>query len=343
MPIYWRIDPASPVIVPGQLHGPLDARRASAAHVIEHDGRCLMAYWGTDAQGMHHILAAEATLERPNDWRPLGPLIGPQTLAPYNTQGPSFPFLLPVDRKLWLLYYCAWGQPTRRLPNTTGVAISEDAGRTWRYWRDSPMLALDRPYDMEGTGSLWVTHEAGRFRMWYTGIGRFFARPEGVQSGHGEVIPEIGIAYAESSDGLHWEKPRMNWLVAPRHWGVGPYEYIVSKPVMLIDDAAEGAARGGVGSPYRPRYTLWVNTFGVAYRVHRLTSDDGLSWRWTPRAGPQGELGTGGPGTFDDHQRSYPTMLRHGREIRCWYTGNAFGNRGMGYAVADADDLLTDL
>ncbi|MCX5662697.1 MAG: hypothetical protein NTW19_23705 [Planctomycetota bacterium] len=161
----WQFPAASPVIAPGQLHGPLDARRASAAHVIERDGRYFMTYWGADAAGANRIFAAEADVDRPNDWRPLGPILDPQPHAPYNCKGPSFPFVLPVDDRHWLLYFCAWGEPTRKLPNTTGVAISDDAGRTWRYWRDQPMLALDRPYDREATGSLWVTHERGRFRM----------------------------------------------------------------------------------------------------------------------------------------------------------------------------------
>jgi len=361
----WHIPQTTPVIAPGQLHGALDAKRASAAHVVRFGDMYRMAYWGTDATNKHSILGAEAPVDRPNDWRALGPMIGAQPQAPYNLNGPSFPFLLPVDDRYWLLYFCAWGQPTRRLPNTTGVAISEDAGKTWRYWRDEPMLALDRPYDTEGTGSLWVTHERGVFRMWYTAIGRFFDRPPGVQSGHGEVIPEIGIAYAESSDGLHWHKPLMDWVIKPRHWGVMPYEYIVSKPSMLIDGAVlepspsgrgqgEGVTHEDHSSPTirqeqrrphpnplpegegvrKPRYTMWVNTFGSAYRVHRLTSDDGIAWRWCERVGPQGELGHGTPGAFDDHQRSYPVMLAHGEEVRCWYTGNGFGTAGMGYAVA---------
>jgi hypothetical protein len=84
-------------------------------------------------------------------------------------------------------------------------------------------------------------------------------------------------------------------------------------------------------------YTLWVNTFGTAYRVHRLTSPDGLAWKWADRVGPDGELGVGAPGAFDDHQRSYPTLVRHGNGYRCWFTGNQFGATGMGYAVGIAD------
>ena len=49
--------------------------------------------------------------------------------------------------------------------------------------------------------------------------------------------------------------------------------------------------------------------------------------------GPEGELGCGAPGSFDDHQRSYPTIVAHEDEYRCWYTGNGFGSTGIGYAI----------
>jgi hypothetical protein len=317
----WKIHSTAPILAPGQLHGKLDTRRAGAAHIVRIDDKYRMAYWGTDADGGNHILAAESPVERPNDWTPLGPMIGPQPESELNNVGPSFPILLPVDERRWLLYFCAWGRHgSKRLPNTTGVAISDDAGKTWRYHDTQPMLPLDKPYDREGTGSLWVEREGGRFRMWYTAIGRYFARPEGIKTGHGDSIPAIGLAYAESRDGLTWEKPLEDLVVRPRGFGVEPYEYICSKPSLL---------RNADGS-----YTLWLNTFGTAYRVHRLSSRDGLRWEWLPRLGPEGELGTGVAGSFDDHQRSYPVVLRHGDELRCWYTRNNFGTTGMGYATA---------
>ena len=305
------------VVAPGQLHPAYDGALAGAAHVIERDGRYLMVYWGRDEAGRNYILQASSPVERPNDWTPFGrPLLEPQPDEPYNSRGPGFPFLLPVTKDYWLLYFCGWGQgrPDGKLPNTTGVAVSEDGGVTWRY--SAGHLPLDRPYDREGTGSVWVCLEEGRFRLYYTAIGTYYPRPAGVQSGHGDTIPMIGVAYAESEDGLHWEKPLDDWVVKPRAGGVEPYEYICSKPCVI--------AHGG-------GYTMWVNTFGTAYRVHRLTSADGIYWQWADRVGADGELGVGEAGAFDDHQRSYPTVVQYRGGYRCWYTGNGFGTGGMGY------------
>jgi hypothetical protein len=216
-----------------------------------------------------------------------------------------------------------WGhRPDGKLPNTTAAAISDDGGATWRYAGPQPLIPLDRPWDCEGTGSVWVLYDDGLYRMYYTALGPYGPAPEGVATGHGTTVPRIGIGYAESDDGLHWRKPLDGLMVEPRGFGVEPWEYIVSKPCVLR----------------RPdgRYTLWVNTFGTAYRVHRLDSDDGLHWTWADRLGPDGELGFGPTGAYDDHQRSYPTILQHGSELRCWYTANRFGATGIGYATQPA-------
>lgn len=321
--IPWTIDPENPVIPPGKLHPGLDGTRAGAAHVIETPDGFRMVYWGSTRDGQNHILQADAPFDSPNRWAPRGhPLIGPQPDMVVNCHGPGFPFLLPVADSRCLLYYTGWGErPDGKLPNTTGVAVSDDAGATWAYHGEHPVIPLDRPYDAEGTGSLWVLFEGDRYRMYYTAIGRYFSRPEGVQTGHGDTIPEIGIAYAESADGIHWEKPIDRLMIAPRGFDVEPYEYICSKPcVIKLGD----------------RYVMWVNTFGTAYRVHRLTSTDGLHWEWGERHGPDGELGVGEEGAFDDRQRSYPTVVSRDGVLHCWFTGNGFGATGMGYAVANA-------
>ena len=320
---YWRIPPSPRVVSPGLLHPQHDQSRAGAAHVVRLGDRYRMAYWGSDSDGLNYILQAETSVADPNSWQPVGSfLIGPQTDTDHNSRCPSFPFLLPVTADRWLLYFTAWGRRADgKLPDTTGVATSADGGESWRYRSAHPVLPLDRPYDAEGTGSVWILHEKGHFRMYYTAIGRYFSRPAGVDTGHGDIIPEIGIAYAESKDGIHWEKPLAHLVVSPRGAGVTPYEYICSKPCIIKQ--SDG-------------YIMWLNTFGTAYRVHRLTSQDGFTWQWAERCGPDGELGVGGQGDFDDHQRSYPTVVCAEGELRCWFTGNQFGATGMGYAVTPA-------
>ena len=316
----WTIPSAEAVIRPGQLQPQYDSRLASAGHVIKQGDEYLMSYWGANDDHKYSILQARAPISEPNAWQAVpGALLEHQPDVSHNCQGPSFPFLLPVTDDYWLLYWVGWGTPREdgKLPNTMGLAVSQDGGRTFHYHADHPVIKNDRPYDQNGAGSLQVLIEEGLFRMYYTSIGDYIDLPDGAESGHGKTIPQIGIAYAESKDGIVWEKPLDDWVIKPRGFGIDPYEYICSKPAII---------------KHGDTYILWVNTFGTAYRMHRLTSKDGIHFDWAERHGPDGEFGHGDQSAFDDHQRSYGDMVVHGDTIRCWYTGNGFGSTGMGYA-----------
>ncbi len=321
--IRWSFDAGNPVIRPGALNPPHDTKRAGAAHVLTHGNRYRMYYWGTGDDGRHSVCLATSPVEEPNRWEPMGAVLGHQEDTEYNCGGPSFPFILHLEGSRWLMYFAAWGRrsPARRLPNTTGLAVSDDEGLTWRYWGNRPILALDRPYDCEGTGSVCVLREDGLFRMYYTSLGPYQPRPEGVRTGHGDIIPHIGIGYAESRDGIEWRKPLNDLMISPRGFDTEPYEYICSKPFVVREP-------GG--------YRMWVNTFGTAYRVRSLTSHDGLAWTWN-QSGPNGDFGFGVESAFDSKQRCYPCAAKHGDKYRCWYTGDGFGATGIGYAIGECD------
>jgi hypothetical protein len=316
--IVWDFPRANPVIRPGQIHGDLDARHAGAGHVLDLGDRFRIYYWGKGSRD-NVILAAEAPRTDPHAWRPLGGvLLERQPETEHNAGGPCMPFVLPVDETRWLMALCAWGraQPGNPLPNTTLLALSDDAGLTWRYHDANPILPLDRPYDRSGTGSVSIVRHAGEFRMYYTAIGEWYDRPDGVRTGHGDRIPRIGVGYAVSRDGLVWNKPLPDLLIAPRGFGADPYEYICSMPRVMRDGAG---------------WRMFISTFGPAYRVRSLVSPDGLAWTHAP-SGPDGELGVGAAGAFDDYQRSYACAVREADTYHLWYTGNGFGATGMGYA-----------
>ncbi|MEI6914713.1 MAG: hypothetical protein WCL39_06235 [Armatimonadota bacterium] len=325
--VRWSCEPG-PVIKPGQLHGDLDAKRAGAGHVIQVGDTYLMYYWGTGADGYNRILLAQSSVDSPNKWKPLGSVLERQADTDYNFNGPGFPFVLSRDDGPWLMYFCGWGKPKPGggIPNRTGVATSYDKGRTWKYCEENPIIPLDKPYDENATGSVWVIREKDDYRMYYTSIGKYYAKPEGVKSGHGDTIPNIGVAYATSKDGIHWAKPLDHRVVEPRGFGTDPYEYIASKPCIVKNGDT---------------YTMWVHTFGTAYRLRSLTSTDGIHWLWNP-SGPEGELGTGKNGAFDAAQRTYVSVVKHNGEYRCWYTGTAFGRTGMGYATAKIQPASVD-
>jgi hypothetical protein len=321
-PVLWNIPDANPVIAPGQLHPGVDDAHAGAAHVLKLDTCFRIYYWGSGPLG-HVILMAESPLDSPNDWRPVGgPLLEAVPESEHLHNGPSFPFVLPYKGDTWLMYVGCWGKadPARPLPNTTAVAVSDDAGLSWRYATDKPCISLDKTWDSTGTGSVSVVKAARGLRMYYTSLGPWFDKPPNVQSGHGDRIPLIGVGYAESDDGISWRKPLDGLMVKPREFGFEPYEYINSKPFVMRD--GEG-------------WRMWISTFGTAYRIRSLVSQDGLEWTRVP-SDADGDLGVGNAGAFDDQQRCYASVVRDGSLLRMWFTGNGFGRTGIGYAEAYA-------
>lgn len=317
--IVWTFDEGNPVIKPGQINGKLDSIHTSSACILQIGELYRLFYWGIGDDGKNRICMAESAVDNPNDWKPLGVALEADENSEYNCAGPSFPFVVQVDEKLWYMYYCGWGRPRsdKKIPNTTGLAISEDSGMTWRYFSDKPIIDGDRPYDKNGSGSVFVLREGNEFRMYCTSIGDYFDKPEGVQTGHGEFIPKIGIGYAVSKDGIKWEKPFDHFIVEPRGFDKDPYEYVASKPWIIKDNGI---------------YRMWVHTFGTAYRIRNLISTDGINWSWIPDS-PMGDFGIGMEGAFDDKQRCYSCVIKHKDEYRLWYTGNGFGRTGMGYVT----------
>ncbi len=317
--ILWNKPANWPIIKPGQLHGELDKNGAGACHVIQEGEKLEMYYWGRGIEG-NVILSAESSLAHPTKWRPCGAiLLEPEPDNPFYCNGPSFPFVVKINDKLWYMYFVGWGRPRedKKLPNTTCLAISEDAGKTWRYYKDNPIIKLEKDFEKEATGSVSVLKIKDELWMYYTSIGTYFKKPEGVRTGHGDIIPRIGIALARSKDGINWKKEDQ-LVLAPRFFDANPYEYINSKPFVIKEE--DGLWR------------MFFSSFGFAYRIQEAQSTDGIHWQHVTKEADS-YLGIGDKGCFDDVQRSYACVIKEGELYHMWYTGNGFGNTGIGYTT----------
>ena len=278
-----------------------------------------MYYWGTGEDGFNRICLAVARVEAPHEWRFAGTVLERQAGTAYNALGPSFPFVVPRGDGAWLMYYVAWGVPRDdgKLANTTGLALSDDRGRTWRHAGESPVLALDRPWDHEGTGSVCVLAEGGVFRMYYTALGDYSPRPPGVRTRHGDLLPHIGVGYAESTDGIRWTKPLDGLMVSPprvrrRAVRVHRFQAVRPAPRRRLDPVGQHLRHGVPRAQPRRRRRpeLDLDRLGTRRRHGR-------------RAPPAASTITSAP------TRS---VVPHEGGLRCWYTGNGFGQTGIGYA-----------
>ena len=169
--------------------------------------------------------------------------------------------------------------------------------------RPEPVLTADQPWEghiikiASGTGSVLYDEQEHKFRMWYLGANQAVPR---------ETLNSYGGGYAESTDGIHWHKPR-----------VGLFEFAGSKdnnivvghglipggwpgphcPIVIEHEPGDGAEARFTGLVYSqdsrmyevfyPEYTDEQRAeFGKAMGHYFLHSDDGIHWRYegqTPR------------------------------------------------------------
>ena len=140
-----------------------------------------------------------------------------------------------------------------------------------------PVLVPDRPWEDMGIGAYnTVWREAdGRFRIWYDAL---------MISG----LPQEGarrLGYAESEDGLNWEKPELgllsfrgskaNNLVAPQL-----ERQSMQGACVFRDERAAAAERYKLWSKFQP--TDDERAAGVASGLWAMHSEDGIHWQVYP-------------------------------------------------------------
>ena len=200
----------------------------------------------------------------------------------------------------------------------------------------NPVLIADRPWEtgkavsgpyLYGT----VLKEGDRLRMWYQLINR---------GNH--------IGYAESDDGVHWNKPEL-----------GLIEHSGSRRNNLVVSAADREATGGechnpsvIHCPWQPdpdrRYALFGFDTGVG-RPRVAFSADGLRWRYAPDAGKEGLFRSSDVvNFFRDHERerfvaTWKTKNRRGRAVGvAWSEDGIHWSKPVAGPVFGADDLDPD-
>ncbi len=192
-----------------------------------------------------------------------------------------------------------------------GYAQSED-GIHWRKRRD-PVLCPDQPWEMN---SLMCPHvlwdeTMRKFRMWYSA---------------GEWFEPDAIGYAESDDGIVWEKHAGNPVLGP-----------------VPDNLHE---RKKVAACQVVQASGWHFMFYISYEdEHKATisaarSPDGIA-RWQRhRENPL--ITCGVAGAWDAEAIYKPFVIHRDNRWILWYNGNARGVEHIGMAIHEGDDLGFD-
>ena len=211
------------------------------------------------------------------------------------------------------LYYIGWNAGVSvSYRNSIGLAVSDDGGRRFTRMFKGPVVDRSKE-EPHFCSAPCVLVDDGLWRMWYLNGVRW-----DIIDGRSEPI--YHIKYAESEDGIHWDR----------------------RGVVCIDLKSPG--EGGITRPCVVRdgdlYRMWYSYRGIAdyrtnpdftYRIGYAESDDGIHWeRMDERAGI--DITEGG---WDAEMVAFAYVYRHRDSWWMMYNGNGFGDSGIGYATTD--------
>ena len=240
------------------------------------------------------------------------PILSLGRLGCFDDSGAMPSCLVDYDGKKYL-YYTGWNVggavPFR---NSIGFAVSEDGGYTFRRPYEGPIL--DRiPSDPYFCGTPYVLVENGIWRMWYL---------SGVEwkLHAGKPEPYYHIKYAESRDGIQWERDGIICIDLNT-----PDESGLARPSVIKD-----------GKIYRMWYSYrsgsdYRSNRENSYRIGYAESSDGVVWL---RKDDQVGIDVSDTG-WDSEMIAYPFVIEVKNKKYMFYNGNGFGKSGFGYAILD--------
>ena len=185
-----------------------------------------------------------------------------------------------------------------------GLALSTD-GLNWEKDSGNPVMARNAGQWDEYVGSPYVLYSNGLFEMWYMGI-----------SGS---LSKWKIGYANSTDGIHWNRYNGNPILnagPPGSWD----SFEVLHPNVIRDD--------GSGT-----YKMWYtgDNDNIHYKIGYAESADGLNWN----KDSSNPVLVGEPGTWEERVVGQPSVVLENGVYKMWYFGQDTSNRErIGFAVS---------
>ena len=210
------------------------------------------------------------------------------------------------------LYYIGWTQRAS-VPyhNSIGLAISDDQGQSFTRYAKGPLFS-PTPLEPYFTGTSCVLIENGVWKNWYMSCTKW-------EMIDGKAEPFYHLKYAESLDGIKWER----------------------RGSVAIDYKAEtegGVVRASVLKE-NGEYQMWYSYRGShryredvtqSYRIGFACSSDGINWQ---RRDEEAGIDISESG-WDSQMIAYPHVVSYRGKKFLFYNGNTFGQSGIGYAQA---------
>lgn len=231
------------------------------------------------------------------------PVLSPGPLGHFDDYGIYSSSVIEHGGQL-IMYYIGYNAGPRKPMFYTGIGIgvSDDGGDTFRKLYKAPILQRSE-HDPWMASAPRVLVDNGVWRMWYLSGQNF------EQVGD-EMVSYYHVKYAESRDGIHWERNGVRCL-----------------------DHARNFSRASVQKE-NDGYKAWYSfNAGEGYRIGYSESADGIVW--TPKDDlvdlPRSESG------WDSEALAYPWVFTHGGRRYMAYCGNQYGRDGFGMAVLESE------
>ncbi len=166
-------------------------------------------------------------------------------------------------------------------------------------WSPKPTAVIvpEKPWEIKGVGNPTVIYNDGKYQMWYTGWG--FGTP-------------WKLGYAESTDGITWNKSEKNPIEIPNLGHIGG-------PKVIYDGA---------------KFHLFYHTGGaIATEIYHLISSDGVNWNCEESC----SILRTSPENFDSYILNGPAVYFSQNKFYLWYGGQDGHNFRIGLATEDRE------
>lgn len=237
------------------------------------------------------------------------PILGLGELGCFDDTG-AMPSWIVKHGGLKYLYYIGWNAGVSvGYRNSIGLAISDDDGKSFTRMFKGPIVDRTKT-EPQFCSAPCVMIENGLWRMWYLSCLRWQIiddRPE----------PIYHIKYAESEDGIHWERPGIVCIDLK-----SPEEGGITRPCVIREDGM---------------YKMWYSYRGIrdyrankkyTYRIGYAESGDGIQWE---RKDEIVGIDVSRDG-WDSEMVAFAYIYEHKAQQYMVYNGNGFGKTGIGYA-----------
>ena len=231
------------------------------------------------------------------------PVLTPGEFGFFDDHGVQVTSLVRYGESIYM-YYLGWN-PGLKKPlfyTSIGLAISVDGGDSFTKFSNAPIMQRSE-YDPWMVSGATVLKENDLWRMYYLSGQKMVFKNE-------EVISYYDIKYAESSDGIHWNRNGITCLELNKN------ETNISRLSILKEKKYKA---------WYP-YKLKKNN---GYRIGYAESNDGIKWN---RFNGYVNLKTT-QNNWDSDSLDKVEVIQGINEKIMLYNGNKFGYDGIGMAI----------